>query len=217
MQTYPNHLGGFAALPLPDIDGALEELTYALDELKLDGVVLFSNARGLPRRCSLRARLRGVRAARGGGGRASHDFTGFIGPPPRPAGFLDRFHGRHHLGRDADAVQQWVHPDQKGVGQHLVLADIDPDRREIYLEAARREFERRRPCMGRNGQSNVALNGAAAMRESYCLAPVAQVQVGRRSHMVAPICFLDTFTKQAERWLFSERRAMVDWPETRPV
>jgi 6-methylsalicylate decarboxylase len=39
----------FAALPLPDVDGAPEELSYALDELKLDGVVLFSNANGVAR------------------------------------------------------------------------------------------------------------------------------------------------------------------------
>jgi predicted TIM-barrel fold metal-dependent hydrolase len=47
MQAHPTRLGGFAALPLPDVDGALAELTYALDELKLDGVVLFSNANGV--------------------------------------------------------------------------------------------------------------------------------------------------------------------------
>src|ERR1700719_14303 len=47
MQARPNRLGGFAALPLPDVDGSLEELAYALDTLKLDGVVLFSNARGV--------------------------------------------------------------------------------------------------------------------------------------------------------------------------
>jgi len=47
MQTHPSRLGGFAALPLPDVDGALAELAYALDELKLDGVVLFSNANGV--------------------------------------------------------------------------------------------------------------------------------------------------------------------------
>jgi aminocarboxymuconate-semialdehyde decarboxylase len=45
--AYPMRLGGFAALPLPDVDGALAELTYALDELKLDGVVLFSNSNGV--------------------------------------------------------------------------------------------------------------------------------------------------------------------------
>ena len=47
MQAHPTRLGGFAALPLPDVDGALEELAYALDVLKLDGVVLFSNANGI--------------------------------------------------------------------------------------------------------------------------------------------------------------------------
>jgi len=47
MQAHPARLGGFAALPLPDVDGALEELAYALDVLKLDGVVLFSNANGI--------------------------------------------------------------------------------------------------------------------------------------------------------------------------
>jgi predicted TIM-barrel fold metal-dependent hydrolase len=47
IQANPSRLGGFACLPLPDVDGALEELRYALDELKLDGVVVFSNARGI--------------------------------------------------------------------------------------------------------------------------------------------------------------------------
>jgi aminocarboxymuconate-semialdehyde decarboxylase len=42
----PDRFGGFACLPLPDLDGALAELAYALDDLRLDGVVLFSNARG---------------------------------------------------------------------------------------------------------------------------------------------------------------------------
>jgi predicted TIM-barrel fold metal-dependent hydrolase len=45
--AHPTRLGGFAALPLPDVDGALAELTYALDELKLDGVVVFSNSNGV--------------------------------------------------------------------------------------------------------------------------------------------------------------------------
>lgn len=47
MRDHPKRLGGFAALPLPDVDGALEELTYALDVLKLDGVVVFSNSNGV--------------------------------------------------------------------------------------------------------------------------------------------------------------------------
>jgi 6-methylsalicylate decarboxylase len=47
IQERPDRFGGFAALPLPDVDGALRALEYALDVLELDGVVLFSNARGI--------------------------------------------------------------------------------------------------------------------------------------------------------------------------
>jgi aminocarboxymuconate-semialdehyde decarboxylase len=43
----PDRFGGFGCLPLPDVDGALAELSYVLDVLGLDGVVLFSNARGV--------------------------------------------------------------------------------------------------------------------------------------------------------------------------
>jgi 6-methylsalicylate decarboxylase len=47
IRDHPDRFGGYAALPLPDVDGALRELEYGLDVLKLDGVVLFSNARGV--------------------------------------------------------------------------------------------------------------------------------------------------------------------------
>ena len=40
---HPSRFGAFALLPLPDVDGALEELTYALDILHLDGVGIFSS------------------------------------------------------------------------------------------------------------------------------------------------------------------------------
>lgn len=43
---YPAQFGALAILPLPDMDGALRELEYALDTLRLDGVVLFSNSAG---------------------------------------------------------------------------------------------------------------------------------------------------------------------------
>jgi 6-methylsalicylate decarboxylase len=46
VRDHPDRYAGFACLPLPDVDGALAELARALDELRLDGVVLFSNARG---------------------------------------------------------------------------------------------------------------------------------------------------------------------------
>jgi 6-methylsalicylate decarboxylase len=43
----PDRFGGFACLPLPDVQGSLIELEYALGHLKLDGAVLFSNSRGV--------------------------------------------------------------------------------------------------------------------------------------------------------------------------
>jgi 6-methylsalicylate decarboxylase len=45
-REYPTRFGAFAILPLPDVDFALQELEYALDTLRLDGVVLLSNSDG---------------------------------------------------------------------------------------------------------------------------------------------------------------------------
>jgi hypothetical protein len=66
-----------------------------------------------------------------------------------------------------------------------------------------------------NGQSTVVLNGGAATGESYCLAHHVKAQDGRRTLMIASIRYLDTFAKHSGRWLFSERRLMVDWIDTR--
>lgn len=46
VQRMPSRWGCFAVLPLPDVDGALEESAYALDVLRLDGVVLLANHGG---------------------------------------------------------------------------------------------------------------------------------------------------------------------------
>jgi predicted TIM-barrel fold metal-dependent hydrolase len=42
----PDRFGGFAALPLPDVDGSLEQIEYAFDVLGLDGVSVMTNAGG---------------------------------------------------------------------------------------------------------------------------------------------------------------------------
>lgn len=47
VRARPDRFGGFACLPLPDVDSSLEELSYALDVLGLDGFVLFTNSIGV--------------------------------------------------------------------------------------------------------------------------------------------------------------------------
>jgi 6-methylsalicylate decarboxylase len=42
----PDRFGAFAVLPLPDVDGTLDQIAYALDVLELDGVSMFTNAGG---------------------------------------------------------------------------------------------------------------------------------------------------------------------------
>lgn len=67
VRTHPQRFGAFATLPLPDVDCALNELAYALDELKLDGVILMTNYDGFylgdPRFDALHAELNHREAA----------------------------------------------------------------------------------------------------------------------------------------------------------
>ncbi|KAJ7036762.1 hypothetical protein C8F04DRAFT_465012 [Mycena alexandri] len=46
-RKFPARFGFFASLPLPDIDGTLLEIDYALDHLDADGFVLMSNSHGM--------------------------------------------------------------------------------------------------------------------------------------------------------------------------
>lgn len=68
-----------------------------------------------------------------------------------------------------------------------------------------------------NGQSTVVLEGDRATGESYCIAHHLSDVDGQRTLMIASIRYIDEFAKQADgRWLFAQRRLMVDWTETRP-
>ena len=43
VQDHPKRFGLFAAMPLPDVDATLAEIAYAYDQLKVDGVGLFTS------------------------------------------------------------------------------------------------------------------------------------------------------------------------------
>jgi ketosteroid isomerase-like protein len=69
-----------------------------------------------------------------------------------------------------------------------------------------------------NGQSTVVLDGDTATGASYCLAHHVSVEGDQRTLMIAALRYLDVFARQADgRWLFRERRLMVDWVDTRPM
>jgi len=44
---YPRRFGALGSIPMPNIDDAIEEAIYALDVLRLDGLVLFTNSQGI--------------------------------------------------------------------------------------------------------------------------------------------------------------------------
>ncbi|MFF3377223.1 amidohydrolase family protein [Streptomyces sp. NPDC002680] len=46
-RSHPGRFGNFASLALPDVDGALEEIAYAFDELGADGVALMTHTHGV--------------------------------------------------------------------------------------------------------------------------------------------------------------------------
>ncbi|MFE9031409.1 amidohydrolase family protein [Streptomyces iakyrus] len=46
-REHPGRFGTFASLPLPDVDGALEEIAFAFDTLGADGVALLTHTHGV--------------------------------------------------------------------------------------------------------------------------------------------------------------------------
>jgi len=67
------------------------------------------------------------------------------------------------------------------------------------------------------GQSTVVLNGDRATGETYCIAHHVSASEGKRTLYIASIRYYDVFAKVEGKWLFAERKLMVDWTDTRPI
>ena len=67
------------------------------------------------------------------------------------------------------------------------------------------------------GQSTIVLDQNQATGETYCLAHHISVSEGKRSIFVASLRYYDVFVKADGRWLFAERKLIVDWTETRQI
>ncbi len=73
-----------------------------------------------------------------------------------------------------------------------------------------------RATMHFNGQSTVLqLNKDSATGIAYCIAHHQTIDDGIQKLMIANIKYHDSFVKQNGKWLFTERRLMVDWIENR--
>ncbi|WP_328847399.1 amidohydrolase family protein [Streptomyces sp. NBC_00258] len=46
-RDHPGRFGNFVSLPLPDVDGSLQEIVFAFDELDADGVALLTHTHGV--------------------------------------------------------------------------------------------------------------------------------------------------------------------------
>ena len=73
-----------------------------------------------------------------------------------------------------------------------------------------------RATMHFNGQSTVLeLNDDTATGITYCIAHHQTINDGVQKLMIANIKYHDSFVKQNGKWLFAERKLMVNWIENR--
>jgi len=67
------------------------------------------------------------------------------------------------------------------------------------------------------GQSTVVLDGDRATGETYCIARHVSAFEGKRTLFIASLRYYDVFAKVEGKWLFAERKIMVDWTDTRAM
>ncbi|KAJ6582702.1 hypothetical protein DFH09DRAFT_912225 [Mycena vulgaris] len=132
-RRFPTKLGFFASLPLPDIDGTLLEIDYALDQLDADGFVLMSNFHGMylgdARLAPVYAKLQARKA------------TVFV-HPTTPCNSQACNHGEPHAAakaREPPALRHWhlYNRDDGWVPTERALARISRNPTEYFFDSTR--------------------------------------------------------------------------------
>jgi hypothetical protein len=67
------------------------------------------------------------------------------------------------------------------------------------------------------GQSTVVLDGERATGETYCIAHHVSESEGKRTLFIASIRYYDVFAKVDGKWLFAERKLIVDWTDNHAI
>ena len=67
------------------------------------------------------------------------------------------------------------------------------------------------------GQSTIAWSQDQVTGETYCLAHHVSVAGSSRTLFIASLRYYDLFHKLDGKWLFAERRLIVDWTDTRQM
>lgn len=67
-----------------------------------------------------------------------------------------------------------------------------------------------------NGQATIVVQGDRGVGECYCLAHQLSEENGARKLQLLSIRYYDDYVKEGGRWLFAERKLIIDWSDTRP-
>jgi hypothetical protein len=128
----------------------------------------------------------------------------------------------HDADRKLAAAQAALFTDDGVI--EVYMAEPGKDSKPVQILHGRKEIEsgigealkQYAMTMHSNGQSTIKINGDQAVNESYTLAHHFWTEDGKRILLVMGIRYYDTIVRKDGRWLFAERKLIIDWTDRRP-